>query len=160
MTERVESADPAPRFDGGDGAGFQWYRTLVDTIAEGIFQLDADDRIVAVDDTLLELTGYGREAIRGEHVSQLVDGFGTEALADDDGNVGTDGGAAGDGDAGTDGDTGRDGTASDGRGGVTSTEGTIRTAAGTEIPCELRLGTVPDDDGRRGTVGVVRELES
>jgi PAS domain S-box-containing protein len=172
MTERVEPADFAPWSDGGDLSGFQWYRTLVDTVAEGVFQLDADDRIIAIDDTLLELTGYDREVIRGEHISQLVGGFGTDALGGDengsggDGDADSDPGSDGDGDAdtdrnaGTDGDEGRDGTASDDEGGVTSTEGVIRTAAGTEIPCELRLGTVPADNGRRGTVGVVRDLES
>jgi len=122
MTERVEPADFAPWSDGGDLSGFQWYRTLVDTVAEGVFQLDADDRIIAIDDTLLELTGYDREVIRGEHISQLVGGFGTDALGGDengsggDGDADSDPGSDGDGDAdtdrnaGTDGDEGRDGT--------------------------------------------------
>ncbi|WP_226481989.1 PAS domain S-box protein [Natrinema amylolyticum] len=71
MTERAEPAAPAPWSDGDDRAALQWYRTLVDTVADGVFQLDADDRIVAVDDTLLELTGHARETLRGEHVAAL-----------------------------------------------------------------------------------------
>ncbi|PCR90543.1 PAS domain S-box protein [Natrinema ejinorense] len=73
MTERVEPTDRVPWSDGDERAPLQWYQTLVETVPDGVFQLDADDRIVAVDDTLLELTGYTREALRGEHVSLLVD---------------------------------------------------------------------------------------
>ncbi|OLZ41324.1 histidine kinase [Natrinema saccharevitans] len=74
MTERAESAGPPPWNEGDDRAARQWYRTLVETVDGGVIQLDAGDRIVAVDDALLELTGYTREALRGEHVSRLLEG--------------------------------------------------------------------------------------
>ncbi|OAQ53637.1 histidine kinase [Natrinema mahii] len=82
MTERVESAGPPPWDEGDDRAACQWYRTLAETVDDGVLQLDADDRIVAVDDASLELTGYTREALRGEHVSRLFEGAG--ALDGDD----------------------------------------------------------------------------
>ncbi|AGB32421.1 PAS sensor protein [Natrinema pellirubrum DSM 15624] len=82
MTERVEPAGSPPWDEGDSRAARQWYRTLVETVDDGVIQLDADDRIVAVDDDLLELTGYTREALRGEHVSWLLEG--ADALAADD----------------------------------------------------------------------------
>ncbi|WP_222919163.1 PAS domain S-box protein [Natrinema sp. SYSU A 869] len=129
MTERAEPAAPAPWSDGNDRAAIQWYRTFVDTVADGVFQLDADDRIVGVDDTLLELTGYTREALRGEHIAVLLGEFSTGSFV---------GGSATD---------------------VTEFERSIRTADDATIPCELRLGTVPGADGRRGSIGVVTELD-
>ncbi len=117
----------SPWSDGADQAARQWYRTVVETVAGGVFQLDADDRIVGVDDTLLELTGYTRDGLSGEHVTALL---------------------------------GESGSGSFERGsatGVTEREDSIRTADGTAIPCELRLGTVPGNDDRRGSIGVVTE---
>ncbi|SEQ41200.1 PAS domain S-box protein [Natrinema salaciae] len=130
MTERVEPPEPAPWCGDDDRAALEWYQTLVGTVSGGVFQLDGDDRIVAIDETLLELTGFTREALYGEHVSLLLGETGVEAL---------------------DGDS---------PGGVTSVESPIRTATGGTIPCELRFGTVPAVDGRRGSIGIVRELDA
>ncbi|RZH67427.1 PAS domain S-box protein [Natrinema altunense] len=127
MTERAEPAASAPWSDGADQAARQWYRTVVETVAGGVFQLDADDRIVGVDDTLLELTGYTRDGLSGEHVTALLGESGSGSF---------EGGSAT---------------------GVTEREDSIRTADGTAIPCELRLGTVPGNDDRRGSIGVVTE---
>ncbi|WP_254763517.1 PAS domain S-box protein [Natrinema marinum] len=144
MTEPAESAGQVPVGDGDGRAAHQWYRTLADIVAGGVFRLDADDRIVAVDDTLLELSGYDREALRGEHVSHLIADGDADSLewpvsADSD-------------DRRAESDTGA--TA------PVSLEQAIRTATGAVIPCELRLGVVPADSGRAGTVGVVRACES
>ncbi|ELY70062.1 PAS domain S-box protein [Natrinema versiforme] len=129
MTERAEPADLAPWNDGDERAACQWYRTLVETVPGGVFQLDGDDRIVAVDDALLELTAASREALRGEHVSVLLGDDGVDALERAPSS------------------------------GVATFERSIRTVADTTIPCELRLGTVPAADGQQGTIGIVRELE-
>ncbi|ELY75438.1 PAS domain S-box protein [Natrinema gari] len=127
MTEQAEPAVSAPWGDGDEPAAQQWYRTVVETVAGGVFQLDAADRIVGVDDTLLELTGHTRDALSGEHVTVLL------------------------------GDSGGESFEAASATGVTEREGSVRTADGTAIPCELRLGTVPGSDGRRGSIGVVTE---
>ncbi len=124
MTDRAEPAEPAPR-DEDDRATRQWYRTLVETVDDGVVQLDADDRILAVDGDLLELTGHARETLRGEHVSRLLDGV--DGLEDDAG---------------------------------VPVDGAVRTAAGTSIPCEVRLGRVPGGDGGRGSIALVREFDA
>ncbi|MDF9746414.1 PAS domain S-box protein [Natrinema salsiterrestre] len=144
MTERVEQTDPVPWSDDGDRAAFEWYRTLVDTVPDGVFQLDDEDRIVAIDDTLLEMTGRAREAIRGEHVSLLLGESGIEALGRDS--------SAGSGEAAADGDGPPEPT-------TAVVESRIRTATESWLRCELRLGTVPAGEDRRGTVGLVRGIE-
>ncbi len=141
MTERAESTAHDPMGDGDGRATHRWYRTLVDTVAGGVFRLDADDRIVEIDDTLLELTGHDRETLRGEHVSRLVAGSDVEELVPTGGT-----------DRRTESGSGTTSTA--------SLERPIRTATGETVPCELRLGAVPADDGPAETVGIVRALES
>lgn len=56
-----------------DDVALHRYQTLVDTIADGIYQLDADGHFVAVNDVILETTGYTRDELLGEHVSLLLD---------------------------------------------------------------------------------------
>ncbi|QCS43046.1 PAS domain S-box protein [Natrinema versiforme] len=129
MTEPAEPAGLAPWNEGDERAARQWYRTLVETVPGGVFQLDGDDRIVAINDALLELTASSREILRGEHVSVLLGESGVEALERAPAT------------------------------GVATFERSVRTAADTAIPCELRLGTVPAADGRQGTIGIVRELD-
>ncbi|SEV96628.1 PAS domain S-box protein [Natrinema salifodinae] len=149
MTERPESTGPTPWRVGDERAARRWFRTLVDTVPGGVFQLDADDRVVAIDETLLEATGYDRETLRGEHVSALVGDGALEALAPDT--------SAGRGLAASDAET----ETHPDRVGALSIESTVRTANGTDRSCELRLERVPGPtaDGRRGSIGIVRNLD-
>ena len=48
------------------------YRALVDAVDGSVFRLDADARLVAIDDALVERTGEDRDALIGEHVARLV----------------------------------------------------------------------------------------
>ncbi|QLD90473.1 PAS domain S-box protein [Natronomonas salina] len=47
------------------------YETLLETVGDGVCQLDAEGRVVAVNDVVLEQTGYDREALLGRHVETL-----------------------------------------------------------------------------------------
>ncbi len=49
------------------------YRTVVETMTDGVYVVDEDGRFTMVNDAYLEMTGYDREALLGEHVSTIVD---------------------------------------------------------------------------------------
>ncbi|WP_049924091.1 PAS domain S-box protein [Halopiger djelfimassiliensis] len=136
MNERTES--PNTNFWGGDTEGSEpgWCRALVETIDEGVFRLDDDDRIVAVDDTLLETTGYRRDEVVGEHVSVLVSEAASEQLE-----------GAG---------RPRRRTARD-DGPSSRLEVSLRTAEGNPVPAVIKLTGVRSDGRFRGAVGVVDE---
>ncbi|WP_076609035.1 PAS domain S-box protein [Natronorubrum thiooxidans] len=136
MSERTEPSNTEFWPAGDDRTALQCCQTLVDTVAGGVFRLDVDDRLVAVDDTLLELTGYAREDLLEEHVSVILSQLDTEQV---DRSVRVQ--------RYVDGDD------------VTSLEGTIQTADGAAVPCELRLNRVRTDDQPQGSVGVVREAD-
>ncbi|WP_049924972.1 PAS domain-containing sensor histidine kinase [Halopiger goleimassiliensis] len=119
--------------DADDDVALDRFRTLVDTIDDGIYQLDAEGRFVAVNDVIVETTGYSRDELLGEHVSLV--------LTDDD--------VA---------DIERELTdylttsATD----IATFELAIRTADGESIPCKLRVNPVLEDDELVGSIGVAR----
>ncbi len=123
-------------FWGGDGGGqaLQRCQNLVKTVSDGIYQLNADGRFVAVDDGVIGMTGYTRDFLLGEHVSVLLDKSDVARIQDvicD--RLETD---AGD----------------------TPYEIVIETADGARIPCELHINRLVDGDEFEGTVGVVRDI--
>ncbi len=117
----------------GDEA-LQRYRTLADTIDDGLCQLDVDGQFVAVNDVLVETFGYDREDLLGEPLSELfaddaadrVSRLLRERHANPDGEVAT----------------------------LTID---ARRASGEQVPVELRLNTLSDAGEVTGFVGVVRE---
>ena len=80
MSDRAESSATACSGDADDADALQRCRTLVNTIDDGIYPLDAEDRFVAVNDGIAELTGYTREELLGNHVSALLDNEGVSAI--------------------------------------------------------------------------------
>jgi len=48
------------------------YRELAEAIDEGVYRLDSEWHVVAVNDAFLAATGYSREDLLGEHVSLLL----------------------------------------------------------------------------------------
>ena len=139
MGERAESPDVSLGFWGGtdDTTALRWYRTLVKTIDDGLYRLDPDGRFVAVNDDLLELTGYGRDELVGEHASELFPGDEFERIEREVRE--------------------RRSTDED-RAQLDAFEVTVETAAGDAVPIELRTNPLHDADGTvRGSVGVVRE---
>ncbi|WP_101295318.1 PAS domain S-box protein [Halegenticoccus soli] len=111
------------------------YRTLVDTVGDGIYQLDADGRFVAVNDTIVAVTGYDREALLGASASLLLGATDVERVRARISDL-----------------LESEGTTSE------PIELDVRTAAGETIPCELRLCLLLSDGEFRGTVGVVRDV--
>ena len=123
------------RDNGGPTDTVDKYETVLNAAADTIYQLDTDGTIAAVNSAALELTGYSRDELIGEHVSMLVDEEDVCAgeaeirrqLQTEDESVGT-------------------------------VEYTIETADGDRVPCETRLATLERDGQFVGSVGVVRDV--
>ncbi|MFC4553111.1 MULTISPECIES: PAS domain S-box protein [Halorussus] len=110
------------------------YETIVNSIDEGVYQLDADGTFVAVNDAVVEKTGYDREALLGANASMLVSDADAERVRAATRRL---------------------------RGNGESTETLevgVRTADGGRIPCEIRLRPLVADGAVEGTVGIVRDL--
>lgn len=108
---------------------------LSNAIDDGIYQLDAEGRFVAVNDAVVELTGYAREELLGEHVSVLFDEEDVSAVEQEIERLST-----------------------------TPTERgelldlTVQTVEGNPIRCEVRVSLLEAGDSVRGTVGTVRDI--
>ena len=121
--------------DVDDDVALRRFRSLVSTIDEGVYQLDPDGYFVAVNDQLIQATGYPREQLLGEHVSLV--------LADDDveriereieRQLETD------------------------CGDVATFEFGFQTAGGDVVPCELRINLLVEGGTFQGTIGVARDI--
>ena len=111
------------------------YQTLVNEVDDGIYQLDADGRFVAVNDAMVEASGYDRADLLGKHVSLVVDDADIERF---EGEIRTRL------EAGEDPDS--------------TIMLAVETADGERIPCEVRFSLLVEDGTFEGTVGVVRQV--
>ncbi|WP_247729637.1 PAS domain S-box protein [Halovivax limisalsi] len=118
-----------------DEVALDRYRTLVNTIDDGLYQLDAEGRFVAVNDVVVETTGYAREELVGEHVSILLTDEDVTRIARE---------------------ITRQLDAEDGP--ISTFELGIQTADGGTVPCELRVNLLIDSGEFAGTIGVVRDI--
>ncbi|ELY75028.1 PAS domain-containing protein [Natrinema pallidum] len=71
MSTRAD-ADDETFWEDADDVALHRYRTLVNAIDDGLYQLDADGRFVAVNDVIVETTGYTRDDLLGERVSLVL----------------------------------------------------------------------------------------
>ncbi|MHC3436743.1 GAF domain-containing protein [Natrialbaceae archaeon A-gly3] len=71
MNERPDGGRPAISPDGGPSAE-RAYRSLLAAVEGGVARLDVDGRVVEVDETFREMTGYDRGRLDGEHVSSVM----------------------------------------------------------------------------------------
>ncbi|MFP8957532.1 PAS domain S-box protein [Natrialbaceae archaeon A-CW3] len=119
-----------------DSEALQRSLTLLNTVQDGIYQLDDEGRFVAVNDVITKTTGYTRNELLGEHVSVLVDDVDVRQLE-------------------------REIQTRLERGDDPSTtfDLAFETTDGDRIPCELRFSLLVNDGELTGTVGVVRLLE-
>ena len=108
---------------------------LIDAIPDGIYELDAEGHFEAVNDVIVERTGYDRSDLLGEHVSMLLDDADVTRLEEEIRQL-----------------LGTNATNS-------SVDITVHTADGDTIPCEIHLSLVRDEDGAfLGSVGAAREI--
>jgi PAS domain S-box-containing protein len=109
------------------------YETIVETVDDGVYVVDADSRFVAVNDALCEMTGYEETELVGSEVTVVTP---EETVADIEEELA--GVAAG-------------GSA------VGSVETALTTADGEEIPVEARY-TLSNDGDETIRVGVTRDI--
>ncbi|WP_339102730.1 PAS domain S-box protein [Haloterrigena salinisoli] len=135
MSDRAAAAGGDFWGDADEDTALRRYRTLVNTIDDGLYQLDADGDFVAVNDVIVDRTGYERDDLIGEHVSLILDAADVSRIE----RAIREGLSTG-GDA--------DGVF----------EVTIETADGERVPTELRVNPLLEDGDFRGTVGVARDV--
>jgi PAS domain S-box-containing protein len=109
------------------------YEAIIETINDGIYVIDEDDRFTIVNEAYTELTGYAREELLGEHASLVVD----EDMLDQATQL-------------------RQAMA-DGEVANPTLEGTIQTAGGDRVPVEATFAALPTS-GERKRIGVVRDV--
>lgn len=113
----------------------QRYETIVLAAGEPIFTMDADHRFVDVNQALVELTGYSRNRLIGEHASIVL---GEDAIERQRETIRA--------------------LLSGEASGSHTQEVVFETAAGDERRCLLSIALLPFEDEYRGTVGVVRDI--
>ncbi|MGM0388976.1 MAG: PAS domain-containing sensor histidine kinase [Natrinema limicola] len=124
------------RNEGDDSDSLRRCRTLVNAIDDGIFQLNAEGRFVAINDAVVSLTGSPRADLLGEHVSTVIEGPDAKRLEE---AIRTR----------LEHDTDPD----------TAFNLVVESAAGDRVLCELRFSLLIDDGDLEGTVGVVQAVE-
>lgn len=135
MSEPVEASEPNFWGDVNEDEVLQRFRTLVNTVDDGIYQLDMEGRFVAVNDVIVEMTGYPREDLIGEHASLLLEDDDVERIAEEIAR-----------------------RLSTGEPQTELFEFTVQTADGKAIVCELQSSLLLDDGTLQGTVGIVRDI--
>ncbi|WP_254863906.1 PAS domain-containing sensor histidine kinase [Halovivax gelatinilyticus] len=138
MTNRSGDADAGFwREPADESVALARYRTLVNTVDDGIYQVDADGRFVAVNDVICELTGYDRSALLDEHVSIILPDADVEAIQ-----------------------RAIELRLAAERPIDETFEITVETADDDELYCELRASLLFEDGAFEGTVGIVRDVTS
>ncbi|TYL37193.1 PAS domain-containing sensor histidine kinase [Natronococcus pandeyae] len=136
MSEQENTSGPPFRNTRDETEALQRSLTLLNSVDDGIYQLDAEGRFIAVNDAITEITGYTQDELLGEHVSVLVEDADVRRLEREiRARV----------------ETGEDPN--------TTFNLAIETATGERVPCELRFSLLGDESEVEGTVGVVRQVE-
>jgi PAS domain S-box-containing protein len=134
MSERAGSSEATFWGDMDDTEALQHYRTLMDTIDDGIYRLDAEGHLVSVNEIIVETTGHTREELLGEHVSVL--------FGDDSATI----------------EHEIDRLRANASSQSELSDLTMEAAEGEQIRCEVRLNVLEAGDTVQGAVGTVREI--
>jgi len=110
------------------------YENLVETVWDGVYALDEDERFALVNEAFCDLVGYGREELLGEHSTLVTSEAVNEAANHLEAAV-----LAGESDVGV-------------------IELGIETADGDTVPVETRFGPFEYGDGHIGRCGVTRDV--
>ncbi|UPW01997.1 PAS domain S-box protein [Halorussus gelatinilyticus] len=109
------------------------YETIVETVEDGVYALDSEERFVMVNDALCELTGYDREELLGEPASVVHSEAISEKAAEMSDEVTDDFGSV-------------------------MLELELTRKDGDSVPVESRFGPYRDDGGAFARTGVVRDI--
>ncbi|MFB6220029.1 MAG: PAS domain S-box protein [Halolamina sp.] len=112
----------------------QRYETIVETVNDGVYVVDEEGRFTMVNEAYVEMVGYDREELLGEHVSRVADEETIELAQRTEAEMRREN---------TDGPT---------------VEAVLRTADGERIPSEATFALLPGEDGRTERVGVARDI--
>ncbi|WP_276256726.1 PAS domain S-box protein [Halomontanus rarus] len=135
MSTRPDATEGAFWGDANADVALQRYRTLVNTVDDGIYQLDAAGRFVAINDIIVEMTGYTRDELLGEHVSLVLEDNDIDRI------------------------TRRISECLANEKELNETfEFTAQTVDDRSIPCELRMSLLVEDGSFDGTIGIIREI--
>ena len=110
------------------------YESIVETVWDGVYALDDDDRFVLVNQAFCDLVGYDREELVGEHPTLINSRVVNDAANELESEI------------------------LDGERGVGVLEYEFRTATGATVPVETRFGPYEYRDGRYGRCGVARDI--
>ena len=110
------------------------YRTIVETVWDGVTALDEDERFVMVNEAFCEMTGYDRDELLGESATLVLDAAVYEHAGELHEQM------------------------VDGELDVATLEYDLRTADGTTIPVEARFGPTEFEDKTIGGTGVIRDV--
>ncbi|WP_049900433.1 PAS domain S-box protein [Natrinema sp. J7-1] len=110
------------------------YERLVETAGDGMYVLDDAGHLMTVNDALVEMTGFSREGLLGEHVSILFAPEDVEA-----------------------GKTIIRSLLANGEN-TDTLELSVETKTGATIPCEAQIAVLVPDGEFRGSVGVLRDV--
>jgi PAS domain S-box-containing protein len=122
VTDRIEREQQLER-----------YETIVETVGDGVYALDSDERFVMVNDAFCEMTGYGRDELLGEHASVVHSETVSQRAAELSKEAAAEMGSA-------------------------TLEVELRTKDGSTIPVESRFGPYRYDDEGFARTGVVRDI--
>jgi PAS domain S-box-containing protein len=134
MVNHSEETPGVARRGGEEPPVSDLFEALSGVLSDGVYQLDAEKRIVAASDALVETTGYPLEAILGEHVSILFADESVERIED----------------------AIRRRLA--GRDTEEPIRLTVETAHGESVACELQFGLLREGGDDVGSVGVLRDI--
>ncbi|MBV0902793.1 PAS domain S-box protein [Haloarcula salina] len=112
----------------------QRYEAVVETVGDGVYALDDQERFVLVNDAYTDLLGYDRDELLGRPASDVIDPGVTDVARDLQGEIR---------------DTGSE---------QATLETTLETADGETVPVEARISLFELADGRHGRVGIVRDI--
>ncbi|QLG60957.1 PAS domain-containing sensor histidine kinase [Halorarum salinum] len=110
------------------------YRTIVETVEDGVYVVDSDGEFTMVNEAYAEMTGYPREELIGADVTKVVDRETAEAARETYGNLPS------------------------GERETMRLEADVHTADGGTLAAEATFANLPDEGDEYDRIGVVRDV--
>ncbi|WP_164471657.1 bacterio-opsin activator domain-containing protein [Halosimplex salinum] len=116
------------------GSKVEQYRSLVETVPDGVYILDAESRFTSVNEGMVDLTGYTRDELLGASVSLILSDETMDQVAE------------------------RRTYLAEHPEDVLTAQYDLYTKAGAEVPVEVRFRALEFDEEFSGTAGVIRDV--